>query len=67
MGRRNSTGEVVSRPRSWLSQPHWKTATVAPRETPNESRKPKAALMGTQIERNTAMSWKIASPATTSR
>jgi hypothetical protein len=67
IGSRNSTGPMVSRPTSSLSRPHRKTATVAPRETPTESRKPSAALRGTQIERNTATSRMTASPTTTAR
>ncbi|KXK63029.1 hypothetical protein AWW66_05130 [Micromonospora rosaria] len=36
---------MVSRPTSSLSQPHWKTATVAPRETPTGLRAEITALL----------------------
>ena len=47
------------------SAPSWKTATVAPRVASTESRKPRVAVSGTRIERNTSISSRNASPTTT--
>ena len=38
------------------NQPHSKTAATTPKAAITESRKPAAALIGTQIERNTIVS-----------
>ena len=37
-------------------QPHWYTATTAPRDASTESRKPRVAITGTSTERNTMSS-----------
>ena len=47
--------------------PSWKTATVAPRVASTDSRKPRVAVSGTRIERNTIISRRNASPITTAR
>ncbi len=60
-------GPVCSTPKSEPSQPHWKTATTAPRAATTESRKPRAALSGTSSERKTTISSRKASPTTSAR
>lgn len=64
-GRKLTMGPVLLTPRSPASQPHWKTATTAPRAAPTVSRKPNAALIGTTTERNTRPSNSSAKPTTT--
>ncbi|AOW85990.1 hypothetical protein BC342_05040 [Streptomyces olivaceus] len=58
------TGPVVGTPIRSASQPHWKTATTAPNDAATESRKPKAALRGTTIERKTSSNSSRARPTT---
>ncbi len=48
-------------------QPHWYTATTAPREASTESRKPRVAITGTRIERNTMSSSRMELTMTTPR
>ena len=48
------------------SQPHWNTATTTPNEAATDSRKPRAALIGTSSERNTIVSSSTDSPTTMS-
>src|SRR3712207_8012551 len=46
MGVRLISGPVVSRLTASASQPHWNTATVAPRDAPMVSRKPSTPTSG---------------------
>src|ERR1700761_9774287 len=65
IGRKPTTGPVAGTPSRPASQPHWKTATVAPKLAATDSRKPTAALTGTRNDRNTIMSRSSESPTTT--
>ena len=60
-------GPVCCTPNSEPSQPHWKTATTAPRAATTESRKPRAAFSGTRTERKTTIRSRNASPTTSAR
>src|SRR5947208_14770953 len=64
IGRKLATGPVTDTPSGPASQPHWKTATVAPRLAPTESRKPMAALTGTIRDRKTSISSNSDRPTT---
>jgi hypothetical protein len=55
---------VAGTPSRLASQPHWKTATVAPKLAALDSRKPAAALTGIRNDRNTIMSSSSDSPTT---
>src|ERR1700760_4550932 len=56
IGRKQAIGPVFDKPTALSSQPHWKTATTAPKLAATESRNPIAALTGTTSERKTASS-----------
>ena len=56
IGRKDSTGPVLSTPKSPPIQPHWNTATSTPNAAPTDTRIMSAAFRGTRIERNTAAS-----------
>ncbi len=64
IGVRLISGPALSRFTSADSQPHWKTATVAPRAAPTVSRKPSTPTSGTRIDRNTSTSRITARPTT---
>jgi hypothetical protein len=64
IGRKLITGPVALAPIRLWAQPHWKTATTAPRDAPMESRNPAAALIGTTIDRNAIGSSRRESPTT---
>jgi hypothetical protein len=60
-------GPVLSTPSRSVSQPHWKTATTAPKVAATEARKPMVALSGTTTERNTSISNRNARPTISAR
>ena len=47
-----------------LSHPHWKMATMTPKDAVTESRNPSAALRGTSTERKTIISSTMERPTT---
>src|SRR5262249_31190924 len=53
MGMKLTTGPSLGTPKRPASQPHWNTATVAPKPAATDSRNPAAALTGMRKERNT--------------
>lgn len=55
IGMKLISGPPVSNPKRPLSQPHWKTAVVAPKVARMLSRKPAVALSGTTTERKTSI------------
>ena len=63
----DSSGPGWLTPSTPPSQPHWCTATVAPKAAPTESRNPTVATTGTTIERNTSIRMTSESPTTTTR
>jgi hypothetical protein len=67
MGRELTIGPVCSTPSRPAPQPHWKSATRAPKVAARLSRKPRVALIGTSTDRNTNMSRRNARPTTTAR
>ncbi len=67
IGVRLISGPVLSRATRSPSQPHWNTATVAPREAPMVSRKPSTPTSGTSSDRNTSTSSTSARPTTSAR
>jgi hypothetical protein len=67
MGMKLSRGPGLATPIAADSQPHWNTATVAPKVAPMVSRKPSAAFNGTSTDRNIRISSTKDSPITSSR
>ena len=49
-------GVVSDTPTTFLSQPHWNTATITPNDAPIDSRFITAAFNGTNTDRNTIIS-----------
>src|SRR3546814_8545267 len=64
IGRKLTTGIVCSRPMRPASQPQLNTATTTPNDEPIDTRMARAALIGTRIERNTAISMMTVRPIT---
>ena len=65
IGRNEVIGPLAATSKSPFRLPSWKIQTTMPSEAAIESRKPKAALSGTRIERKTTISSSSARPMTT--
>src|ERR1700749_2621470 len=64
IGRKQAIGPVFCTPISPDSQPHWKPAVTAPKRPATDSRKPRAALIGTTNDRNTTSRSRTDKPTT---
>jgi len=64
MGMKLRIGPGFSTLSSDPSHPHWKIATMTPKDAVTESRKPRAALSGTSTDRNTIISSTMDRPTT---
>ncbi len=56
VGRKLRMGPGSCTPNTAPPQPHWYTATTAPKAASTESRKPSVAITGTRMERKTMSS-----------